>query len=146
VDWEIIVPDTIKVDNDIAALLTKKIPRIQASSGRVCASPNPRCEFFSRIACAGEALLKRRIEGVVVACADSLCDAGRLSELMLDGRLKDPDNPYGILAGESGGAVCWSVNQRPVFAKRRFWLLSLPGEVLPSLIRGQTANHPKLWA
>ncbi|MDM8002519.1 MAG: 3-oxoacyl-ACP synthase, partial [Bacteroidota bacterium] len=105
VDWEILLPDTIKADNDIATLLTKKVPRIQTSSGRVCASLNPRGAFISRIALAGEALLKRRIEGVVVACADSLCDTARLNKLMLDGRLKDPDNPYGILAGEAGGAV-----------------------------------------
>ena len=105
VDWEIILPDTINTDNDITDLLTKKIPGIQASSSRVCASPNPRGAFISRIALAGEALMKRRIEGVVVACTDSLCDTARLNKLMLDGRLKDPDNPYGILAGEAGGAV-----------------------------------------
>ncbi len=136
VDWEIIVPDTIKVDNDIAALLTKKIPRIQASSGRVCASPNPRCEFFSRIACAGEALLKRRIEGVVVACADSLCDAGRLSELMLDGRLKDPDNPYGILAGESGGAV---LLERESAARLR------KAPILAAISAWGSASEPHPW-
>ena len=105
VDWEIILPDTIRVDSNILVSLAKKISRLQPSSGRVCASLNPRSAFINRIARAGEALLIWRIEGVVVACADSLCDTERLNELMLGGRLKDSDNPFGILAGEAGGAV-----------------------------------------
>ncbi len=105
VDWKIILSQSVTPDSHLLSSLAGKIRRIQRDSGEVCVTPNPRCEFFNQLTRAGEALRTRRIEGVVVASADSLCDTARLNDLMLAGRLKDPDNPYGILAGEAGGAV-----------------------------------------
>jgi hypothetical protein len=136
VDWEIILPDTIRVDNNILVSLAKKISRLQLSSGKVCASLNPRGKFISRIAYAGELLLTHRIEGVVVACADSLCDTTRLNKLMLDGRLKDPDNPYGILAGEAGGAV---LLERESAARLR------KAPILAAISAWGNATEPQPW-
>ncbi|MHB8137722.1 MAG: 3-oxoacyl-ACP synthase [Smithellaceae bacterium] len=127
IDWKIVLPQTVDPDGNMLSSLARKVCRIQHSSGQICVSPNPRSEFINRIVRAGEALLKRRIEGVIVACADSLCDTKRLKELMLDGRLKDPDNPYGIMAGEAGGAVLLEretsarLRKAPILAAMSAW-------------------------
>jgi len=134
-DWKIITPYSNAGDVVLAAL-AGKMPRIWLSSSNVYAKPDPRCEFISRIAEAREALLTRRIEGFVVACADSLCDTKRLNELMLAGRLKDADNPYGIMAGEAGGAV---LLERESSARKR----GVP--ILAALASWGSAAEPNPW-
>ena len=75
-----------------------------------------RCSLFARVARATEELLAGHIDGVIVACADSLCDTPRLTELLYQGRLKDAANPYGLMAGEAGGAF---LLERETSARRR---------------------------
>lgn len=75
-----------------------------------------RCYFFAGLAHAAEKLLAGRADGVVVACADSLCDTPRLAELLQEGQLKDAANPYGLMAGEAGGAF---LLERESSARRR---------------------------
>ena len=94
--------DSAKV---IVAALAKESFRMRISSGDIFTSHNPRSEFIRRIACAGNDMMRLRIEGAAIGCVDSLCDTECLNKLMLAGKLKDPDNPYGIMAGEAAGAV-----------------------------------------
>ena len=136
VDWKIVLPQTVDPDGKMLSSLARKVCRIQHSSGQICVSPNPRSEFINRIAHAGKALLTKRIEGVIVACADSLCDTTRLKELMLDGRLKAPDNPYGIMAGEAGGAV---LLERETSARLR------KAPILAAITAWGCAVEPNAW-
>jgi 3-oxoacyl-(acyl-carrier-protein) synthase len=136
IDWKVVLPRTTNSADGMLKSLATKVGRLYPASGEVCVSSNPRSEFIRRIAHAGEALLARRVEGVVVACADSLCDIGRLNELMLAGRLKDHDNPYGIIAAEAGGAVLLELESR---AHRR----SAP--VLAAVSAWGNATEPNPW-
>lgn len=136
VDWKIILPQPIVPDGNLISSLAGKIRRIQRDSGEVCVTPNPRCEFFNQLTRAGEALQTRRIEGVVVASADSLCDTERLNDLMLTDRLKASDNPYGILAGEAGGAV---LLERESSARRR------NAPILGAIAAWGSAVEPNPW-
>lgn len=136
VDWKIVLPQTAEPDGNMLLSLARKVCRIQHSSGEICVSSNPRSEFINRIALAGKALLKQRIEGVVVACADSLCDTARLNKMMLDGRLKDPANPYGILAGEAAGAVLLERESAARFRK---------APILAAISAWGSATEPHPW-
>jgi len=101
-----------------------------------CQSQAIRCEFFTRIALAVEALLVGRVESVLVSCADSLCDSLHLEELLNGGLLKDAANPHGIMAGEAGGAV---LLERESTARRR------GGAVMAVVAAWGGAREPHPW-
>jgi 3-oxoacyl-[acyl-carrier-protein] synthase-1 len=51
-----------------------------------------------------DALLRARAERVIIVCADSLLDAFSLEWLAVGDRLKNGENPFGVVAGEAGAS------------------------------------------
>lgn len=85
--------------------LAQKNPGIRFSTNSFVVARHPRTEFFRQIDLISTATLSGQCKYTIVACADSLCDTAILNNLMLEDRLKDAMNPYGIMASEAAGAI-----------------------------------------
>jgi 3-oxoacyl-[acyl-carrier-protein] synthase-1 len=51
-----------------------------------------------------EGLLRGQVERVIIVCADSLLDAYSLEWLAVGERLKNDENPFGVIPGEAGAS------------------------------------------
>jgi 3-oxoacyl-[acyl-carrier-protein] synthase I len=113
--WEVVTRHSGTAEI-VRRMQAELLPEGDVTPVSFCQSQAIRCEFFTRIACAAEALQAGRVESVLVSCADSLCDPLQLAKLLNAGLLKDAANPHGIMAGEAGGSV---LLERESTARRR---------------------------
>ena len=104
IEFKIVLP-VAGYEEVILNELAQKNPGIRFSTNSFVVARHPRTEFFRQIDLISTATLSGQCKYTIVACADSLCDTAILNNLMLEDRLKDAMNPYGIMASEAAGAI-----------------------------------------